>query len=40
MAGQPAARLVAVRLLASAGGVRVTVKRDGVRFARSIRYRD
>jgi len=40
MAGQVPARLVGVRLRASPGGVVATVYRDGVRFARSIRYRD
>ena len=40
MAGQAPARQVAVRLRASAGGVRVAVYRDGVRFLHSIRYRD
>ena len=39
MAGQVPARLVGVRLRASPGGVVATVYRDGVRFARSIRYR-
>ena len=40
MAGRPAARLVSVRLRAGAEGVRIVVQRDGLRFAKSIRYRD
>jgi len=40
MAGQAPARQVAVRLKAGALGVRVTIVRDGGRFAQSIRYGD
>jgi len=40
MAGTPLAQEVEVRLHAGPEGVRVLVSRDGVRFARSIRFRD
>ena len=40
MAGEAPARQVAVRLKAGTLGVRVTVVRDGGRFAQSIRYGD
>ena len=40
MAGKPDPRLVSVRLQAGAEGVRITIRRDGLRFAQSIRYRD
>jgi len=40
MAGRPAGHLVSVRLRAGSEGVRIAIRRDGLRFARSIRYRD